>query len=79
MSRYYFHLRDHDFHTPDHVGGEFSSLELAELAALTVIANLLEENPAWLAELDSPCFDIADDSGEIVSSLPFPRSEKVVH
>ncbi len=79
MTRYFFHLRDGDFHTPDETGNDFDSLEAAELAALTVIENLRAENPDWLGELISPHLDIVDESGEVLSSLPFGGIDKVVN
>lgn len=76
MARYFFHLRDGDFHTPDEAGNDFDDLETAELAALTVIENLRAENPEWLAELISPHLEIVDETGTILSSLPFGAAEK---
>jgi hypothetical protein len=74
--RYFFHLCDGDFRAPDDTGNEFDSLELAELAALKVIDNLRATDPVWFAELGSPYFEIADSSGTVLSSLPFPPAER---
>jgi hypothetical protein len=78
-TRYYFHLRDGDFCTVDKIGNDFESLNLAELAALTVIDNLMGESPLWLLELDAPHIEIADSTGKVVSSLPFPILRKVIN
>ncbi len=79
MPRYFFHLRDGDFHAPDHTGNAFESLETAELAALTVIDNLRAESPAWLVTLHSPHIEVVDTSGEVLSSLPFPPTQIVLN
>jgi hypothetical protein len=78
-TRYYFHLCDGDFRTVDEIGNEFESLNLAELAALTVIANLMDESPLWLLELDAPHIEISDGTGRVLSSLPFPIIRKVIN
>jgi hypothetical protein len=77
--RYYFHLRDGDFCTVDRIGCDFESLSFAELAALTVIANLVGESPLWLLELQAPHIEISDHTGKVVSSLPFPMMRKVLN
>jgi hypothetical protein len=79
ITRYYFHLRDGDFRTVDEIGNEFESLNLAELAALTVISNLMGESPLWLLELEAPHIEICDGSGKVLSSLPFPVIRKVIN
>jgi hypothetical protein len=79
MPRYFFHLRDGDFHTPDDTGNEFESLEAAELAALTVIDNLCAKKPDWLNELLSPQLDIVGASGEVLSTLPFGVIHKTMN
>lgn len=79
MPRFFFHLRDDDFHTPDEAGNDFDDLEMAELAALTVIENLRAENPDWLGELISPHLEIVDEAGNVVSSLPFGPGDKTLN
>ncbi len=71
MPKYYFHIRDGEEFEVDAIGTEFANLELAvndaQLAAREMIAELLMAGEL----LDGQQFEIADNRGKIVATVPF--------
>ncbi len=70
MLRYFFHFHSGLVVTPDLEGTEFSSLEAA-------IAEAQRARKEIMADRAIPCreyrFEIADQSGRVVATVPFAR------
>jgi hypothetical protein len=69
--RYYFHLRIGETVSPDEIGLEFANLETAYLEAFRAAREMWTE---LLAERSNPlirAFEIADEDGQILLTLPF--------
>ena len=71
MPRFYFHVRNHDHYDEDPEGGDFSSVEMARQEAIQAAREMMAEKVAHGELLDGQCFEIADESGKIVSLVPF--------
>jgi hypothetical protein len=71
MPRYYFHIRKGDEIEVDPEGTDFLTLDLAvsdaRLAAKEMIAELLMADEV----LDGQQFEISDNRGKIVATVPF--------
>lgn len=71
MPKYFFHIRDGNNFEIDTVGTHFPTLELAvsdaKLAAREIIAEKLMAGD----RLDGQCFEITDEAGRVVDTVPF--------
>lgn len=71
MPRYYFHIRCEDGLIRDPDGTELADLDAArseaEQSARDLLANLLKNGK----ELDGQVFEISDDTGNVLETLPF--------
>lgn len=71
MPRFYFHIRDGNFREIDPEGVEFASLEHAVLDARKAAREILAEKLIADEPIDGQRFEIADESGEVVETVPF--------
>ncbi|MBX9457883.1 MAG: hypothetical protein KL863_18750 [Rhizobium sp.] len=71
MPRFYFHVRDGDELIEDPEGIEMPGSDAAEAEATTAARELLAEQLKFGSALDSRAFEILDEKGEKVLSLPF--------
>ncbi|WP_421579742.1 DUF6894 family protein [Shinella sp. M31] len=71
MPRFYFHIRDGDVHEIDHEGLLFASLEDAVVDARKAAREMLAENLIANEHIDGQRFEIADETGNVVETVPF--------
>lgn len=73
MPHYYFHIRSRDRRIEDLEGGEFDTLSAAlkeaRLAAREMLANDIRQGRIDETRL----FEIVDEQGQLVASLPFGK------
>lgn len=73
MSRYFFHVRDGE-RILDHVGRELAGLREAQLIAIRLAANLLEDS-ALLWDGHDWSMDVANEDAETLFTLRFNASD----
>ncbi|MGV3552165.1 DUF6894 family protein [Rhizobium sp.] len=71
MPKFYFHVRDGDQIIRDHEGIDMPGKDAAAAEAKQAARDLLAEQLKFGATLDTRQFEIVDDRGEKVLSLPF--------
>ncbi|RFZ83824.1 hypothetical protein D0Y60_20895 [Shinella sp. WSJ-2] len=71
MPRFYFHIRDGDVHEIDPDGLEFASLEDAVVDARKAAREMLAEKLIANEHIDGQRFEIADETGNVVETVPF--------
>lgn len=69
--RFYFHIRDGEHREIDTIGLEFPSLEHAVLDARIAAREILAEMLVANETVNAPCFEIADESGRILATIPY--------
>ena len=71
MSRYYFNFRNGDELTPDPEGMDLPSLDAAYDRACRAAKEMAAEMVLTQGALDARRFEIADEKGQMVLSIPF--------
>ena len=74
MLRFFFHVRDESEFTPDDEGQLFPDLKAARAEALRAIEVLADDLPPDFAERNI-AFEITDERGHIVLTLPFRKAD----
>lgn len=69
--RYFFHMRSHDGDEPDDEGIEFDSLDLAVSEAEETAREMVAERVMHQERIDGTRFEIADDRGNVLATIPF--------
>lgn len=70
MPRYYFHMRDGSQLLPDNEGSELYDLNAAKTEALAAAADILVARIQAGRPLGDAVFEIADETGAVVMSIP---------
>ncbi|MBW9117653.1 hypothetical protein JNB88_28945 [Rhizobium cauense] len=70
MTRYFFHRRDGDQFIED-TGVEMSGLAAARLEAIKAAREMLAEKLLAGELIDGQVFEIVDDAGRLVETIPF--------
>jgi hypothetical protein len=70
MPRYYFHVREHDAFRADPEGTELPSDDLAYEEAILAAREMLSEKVLTGDVIDGQVFEIMNDVGELVHTLP---------
>jgi hypothetical protein len=73
MPRYYFHVRDENGFRQDAEGLDLPDIEAARRKALDMACELWSERPPDGAHNDQT-FEIADEAGETVLTVPFSEA-----
>lgn len=74
MPRYFLNIRDHDALIVDPDGDDLPNLDDVRIMALEIIQDIMGRpetygnSRLWSAR----CFEITDESGTILMSIPFP-------
>jgi hypothetical protein len=71
MPKFFFNVRDGDRIIEDHEGIDMPAAEDAEAEALHAARELLAEQLKFGSKLDTRAFEIVNDRGEKIFSLPF--------
>lgn len=71
MPRFFFHIRDGDVHEIDPQGLEFASLEHAVFDARKAAREILAEKLLANEHIDGQRFEITDENGTLVETVPF--------
>jgi hypothetical protein len=79
MPRYFFHLRCDGKAVPDSTGAELPDPDQAWNAARATALDLMESEPDAAVNWLACCFEVTDESGEVVFELPFTEVLPVRH
>lgn len=71
MTRYYFHVRQHDVLEEDPEGAEFPSYEMAYEEAVRGAREIVADQVARGEIVDGQTFEITTESGEVIGTVPF--------
>jgi hypothetical protein len=71
MPRFFFHVRYRDRLTEDLEGTDFPNLEAAQADAWIAARGLLAEQLASDGTLGNQQFEICDEAGQILATVPF--------
>lgn len=74
MPRYYFHLRDGPFYEIDPLGLEFPTLGHAVLDARMAACEIMHDRGACC---DGQRFEIADENGLVIETIPFRQAVRL--
>ncbi len=71
MTRFYFHLRDHDSFEMDHEGQEFPRVEDARKEAEAAAREMVAEAVLTNSLIDGKAFEITTENGAVVAVVFF--------
>jgi hypothetical protein len=75
MPRFYFHVVAGPTRIPDQEGAELPHLEMARQEAISAARELVADALRSGRSLSSALFEIADASGRVITTVPFPKVE----
>ncbi|WP_075292821.1 DUF6894 family protein [Pararhizobium arenae] len=71
MPRYYFHVRTGSAIEPDPTGIDFPSIEAALSDAAEAAREILSDMVLAGESIDGEAFEITDEAGNVVATVPF--------